>query len=383
MTNGSRDRPLRLGVDANYSLDMEANDAKWTWEGDQTELFRGIAQQGIQDFRVRLWTKDEGAHGKQYATEVVRRAMQAGLNPYLVIFLSDDWADLMKQPVPAAWKNLSFEDRLKAVETYSTGVVKHFREVGLVNHLYEIGNEIDYGICGEYPGKSTKKTPENLKRRLWPRSAEIIKASQRGVLQADPDAKFMLHISHWWDIDFCTAFFEFMIDSGVQVDFAGLSYFPSANIGGSLDMQEFMNAATTVSARVNRRIIIAETAYPSTPNFKGQFARWRYEVMGYPLTEQGQQRWIHDLLAHCNANPEIEAVYYWSPEWYGEGMWKAFALFDVKGNSKSAWNAFADPLGEPMIYFHLFTSNMLVESSIEFLSNKPNKFRIRRSSNCS
>ncbi len=330
---------LRIGVDANYSLGMEREGSKWNWEQSEVDLFQLMAERGATEFRVRLWTKDEGVNGKDYATEVVQRALSAGLNPYLVIFLSEDWADLMKQPIPEAWKDLTFEERKVAVEEYSRKIVQHFRSHGLTNHLYEIGNEIDYGICGEYPGKSSKKNPESLARRLWPRSAEIIKSSQAGVLAADPDAKFMLHISHWWDPDFCVAFFRFMKEHGVQLDYAGLSYFPSSNIGGSRDFAELGECVRRLAADVGCKVIIPETAYPSTRDFKGQFSRWKYEVMGYPMTEAGQRRWLADLFTFCNAHPDIDSVYYWSPEWYGEGMWKGFALFDTAGQGKEAWRS--------------------------------------------
>ncbi len=121
---------LIVGVDANYSLGMEKEGARWNWNGVEQNLFEGIAQQGVTDLRIRLWTRDDGANGKEYATQVVRQALKAGLDPYLVIFLSDDWADLMKQPVPAAWKDLTFDERTAAVRSYSRDIVTHFRKEG-------------------------------------------------------------------------------------------------------------------------------------------------------------------------------------------------------------------------------------------------------------
>ncbi len=330
-----------VGVDANYSLGMEKEGQAWQWKGEERELFKGMSEQGVRGLRVRLWTKDEGPHGKRYATEVVERALAAGLDPYLVIFLSEDWADLMKQPAPAIWKDLDLARRAEAVKSYSRESVVHFREHGLRSHLYEIGNEIDYGICGVYPGKSTKKNPESLRRQCWPQAAKLIRASQAGVLEADREAKFMLHIAHWWDAEFVIAFFEFMLAHDVKVDFAGLSYFPSSNIGGSLEMAQFGAVATALNAAIQRPIIVPETAYPSTSDFKGQFARWKKEVPGYPLSPDGQRRWISDFLDFCAHHPAIASVFYWSPEWCGDGMWKGMTLFDPDGKARPAWSAFA------------------------------------------
>ena len=333
-------KEFRVGVDANYSLDLEKAGATWNWNGERPDLFAGMAARGATEFRVRLWMKDDGAHGKIYTTEVVKRALAGGLNPYLVLFLSEDWSDMMKQPLPESLKGLTLEERAAAVKTYSRDVVAHFRSVGLTNHFYEIGNEIDYGICGEYPRKGAKKNPAALSRKLWPNSARLIRAAQDGVLAADPEAQFMLHIAHWWDAGFCTAFFRFMQGHGVQLDYAGLSYFPSANIGGALEMESFGATATTVARATGRPVVVPETAYPSTADFKGQFSRWKYEVPGYPLSPDGQRRWLADFLAFCDRHPDVAAVYYWSPEWCGEGMWKAFALFDPDGAARPAWASF-------------------------------------------
>lgn len=338
---GAWSEGLRVGVDANYSLDMEKAGTQWIWSGEKSDLFAGMAAQGVKEFRVRLWMKDDGAHGKAYATEIVKRALAGGLNPYLVIFLSEDWADMMKQPLPTSLNGLTLEERAATVKTYSRDIVAHFRATGLTSHFYEIGNEIDYGICGEYPGKGTKKNPEALSRKLWPNSALLIRAAQAGVLEADPDAKFMLHIAHWWDADFCVAFFRFMLAHGVQLDFAGLSYFPSSNIGGSLEMEQFGATAAKIASATGRRVVVPETAYPATRDFKGQFSRWKYEVLGYPLAPEGQRQWLADFLAYCDRHPDIDAVYYWSPEWCGEGMWKAFALFEPDGHARPAWASFA------------------------------------------
>lgn len=334
-----------IGVDANYSLGMEAEGRSWRWEDGSGDLFAGMSKRGVRGFRVRLWTGDEGLHGKQGATRVVKRALAAGLDPYLVIFLSEDWADMVKQPAPAMWKDLSISERSAAVKGYSREIVAHFRREGLTNHLYEIGNEIDYGICGVYPGKGTKKTPESLGREHWPQAAEIIRASQEGVLESDPDAKFMLHIAHWWDADFCVAFFRFMLEKGVRVDQAGLSYFPTSNIGGSLEMSQFGAVVTRLHAAIGKPVVIPETAYPATSEFRGQFSRWKKEVPGYPLSPEGQRRWVSDFLGYCSAHPAISGVYYWSPEWCGEGMWKGFALFGVDGLARPAWSAFAGSVG--------------------------------------
>jgi len=64
-------------------------------------------------------------------------------------------------------------------------------------------------------------------------------------------------------------------------------------------------------------------------------------VSEFRLTPEGQSHWLSDFFTFCSGHPDIHAVFYWSPEWYGEGMWKGFALFDPKGRSRPAWAAFS------------------------------------------
>jgi arabinogalactan endo-1,4-beta-galactosidase len=131
-----------------------------------------------------------------------------------------------------------------------------------------------------------------------------------------------------------------MLERQVQIDFAGLTYFPSSSIGNSLTLDQFREVIDRLTSTIRRPVVIPETGYPSTADFHGQFARWRKEVPGYALTPEGQRLWLADFLKFCVDNPKIGGVFYWSPEWCGEGMWKAFALFDTSGNARPGWQAF-------------------------------------------
>src|SRR4051812_23606335 len=86
------------GVDANYSLEMERAGKTWTSKDTPSDLFSILRSAGADSFRIRLWTGDDGVNGLHYATEIAQRAHKAGLRPYLVIFLSENWSDYVKQP---------------------------------------------------------------------------------------------------------------------------------------------------------------------------------------------------------------------------------------------------------------------------------------------
>ena len=90
-------------------------------------------------------------------------------------------------------------------------------------------------------------------------------------------------------------------------------------------------------------VIVCEYAYPSEEKFPGQFADWNKPVAGYPLTPEGQAKWIADFLTACRGEMSISGTFYWSPEWHASDgdMWRAFALFDAEGKPKGALKSLA------------------------------------------
>src|SRR6516165_6042873 len=120
-----------IGIDSNYSLDMANRNKAWKNRSEPVDPFELFAKNGCRDARIRLWVGDDGINRLRYATETARRAKQAGLKPYLVVFLSDEWADFVKQPVPAAWKKLTPEKKIAAVAAYTENVASHMAKSGV------------------------------------------------------------------------------------------------------------------------------------------------------------------------------------------------------------------------------------------------------------
>jgi arabinogalactan endo-1,4-beta-galactosidase len=288
-----------------------------------------------------VWTHDGGPSGRDYACAVAKRAQEAQLKPYLVFFLSEDWSDYVKQPAPQAWAKLPFAEKLAKVTDYSRQTAQHFQQAGIETELYEIGNEIDFGICGEFEEKwENRFNYAHMNERIWNKAAQVIRAAEQGVRQVNPKAKFILHLTQWWNPEFCTAFVEAMRKGEAQVDLVGLSFFPSSGLGEKKSFADLGESVRAIFQKTGLPVVICESGYPSTPAFGGQFATWNKAVEGYPLSEAGQKKWLADLLAFCRRQEHIQGVFYWSPEWYTEEMWKAFALFRADGTAKEALDAF-------------------------------------------
>ncbi len=328
-----------LGVDANFALTLRNQGKEWSINGEKIDVLTAFHDYGVEWIRVRVWTKDTGESSLEYASEVATWAQNNGLKPYFVLFLSEDWADLGKQPAPTLWRNMSLQERADAIRDYSRRTALHFKDLGINSSLYEVGNEIDYGICGVFAEESTDRDNVTwMRENIWRDAATLIKACQDGVKEADLDAEFLLHITHWWDPNFCIAFYRAMMDFGVQVDYLGLSYYPSTGLGNTLE--QFKIWITKLTETVGKPLIIPEFAYPSTSKISGMFSSWNKEVSGYPLNQQGQRDWLIDFLNLCYNCTDIAGVFYWSPEWYSWEGWQPFSLFSAEGEAKLALDAF-------------------------------------------
>ena len=331
-----------IGIDSNYALDMAKRSKTWKDRSEPVDPYELFAKNGCQNARIRLWVGEDGINRLTYATQTARRAKQAGLKPYLVIFLSDDWADFVKQPAPDIWKKLTPEKKLAAVAAYTESVVSHMAKNAVNIDTFEIGNEIDFGICGEFEEEWPRRVSlEFMRTRVWPRMVPILKAAQAGVLKAQPKAKFILHLSQWNNVDYCIPFWQAMLAAEVQLDYPGLSYFPSSAKEPAQRPFNFLRAQVgKIVEALHKPVLICETGYPATANFGGQFAEWNLPAEGYPLSDDGQAKWIADLAAVIRADPNFAGVFYWSPEWYDGGLWDAFALFDKHGVARPGVRSF-------------------------------------------
>ncbi len=333
------DESFRTGVDANYVPQAEVTGRGYYVGEDRVDPLALFAANGVDAFRVRLWVGDEGESGLDYATEIAQRAQEAGLRPYLVIFLSDDWADVNKQPVPEIWSALSLDERAQRIQEYTHQVANHFIEAGVEFDFYEIGNEIDYGISGVFADTTQARDPDSLREMIWPDEAYLIRSAIAGVQEADADARFMLHIATAWDPDFAEAFYSTMTEMGVDYDYIGLSLYPSAF--GLAVYESFCVSLDRLNAEVGKTVILAETAYPAAPPTGGPFGDWRRALPGYPLTPEGQAFWLADLLTGMRRRKDVVGVYVFSPDfWFSGEIWSAFALFDEEGQVRPAMASF-------------------------------------------
>jgi arabinogalactan endo-1,4-beta-galactosidase len=334
------DTDFRTGVDANYTPQGEKPKRGFRVGNQRVDPIELLAANGADAFRVRLWVGEKGESKLAYATDMARRAQEAGMRPYLVLFLSEDWADINKQPAPTTWADLPIDERADVIHDYARETAQYFINQSIDLDFYEIGNEIDYGICGVFADTTHPRDVASLQTDIWPDEARLIQAAIDGVREADSDARFLLHIAAGWDPIFAVEFFRTMTDLDVTYNYVGLSYYPSAF--GKVTADRFCVTLDRLSAEIGKPIIIAETAYPAESPTGGMFADWRRPLPGYPMSPEGQAWWLRDLLAGMRARDDVIGIYYFGPDfWFSGELWGPFALFDDEGRARPALASFA------------------------------------------
>lgn len=288
----------------------------------------------LRNTPVALWPpldwRDEYWSSREYAMEILRQAADRGMRLNVFLYLSDRPAHAGQQFPPPAWANLTPEATAMELEKYAFDTVTDLRQNGLNVEIYDIGNEIDFGILGFRPGErgpapngiDFTRDFEWMRANVWTTEAVLLKAASRGVRRADPHARIVLHIAgiavgdgNSWPL----AFFRTMIDEDVDFDYAGFSL-PYASIPWKLDQlttdcwfQRLSDLFDSVAA-LGKPVIVSEASYPSaTP---GTVAAAMRE---FPFTADGQARWLREHLRFLSSNTNVKGFFYFYPDYYFRG----------------------------------------------------------------
>jgi len=263
---------------------------------------------------------------REWGERILREAQEHGMRLALAFYLSDTAANAGIQEPPAAWRGLSVDETARAVEEYCYETARYFAERGLRIELYEIGNEIQWGILGFRPGERVA-LPAGvhvcnsigwLRTNVWNVEAKLLKAAIAGVHRANPEAATVVHITGLecspGDV-LVTGFFEAMVEQGVPFDHAGLSLLYPIPEGwalsryGKLQWFQRLDDAIEAIAALGKGVIICECGYPMAP--AEEAAR---PMPDYPYSPDGQAAWVRDHLRYFSNNRSVKGFFYWYPD---------------------------------------------------------------------
>lgn len=152
----------------------------------------------------------------------------------------------------------------------------------------------------------------------------------------------MIHIDRGGDWDGTQRFYDALEAHGVPCDLIGLSFYPFHH--GPLESLRVTLEKT--AQRCGKPVSVVETGYP----YSGE---WGQPGMGYPVTPEGQRRFLAGLVQIVKDVPGGlgHGVLCWAPEWLEIGghrsSWDARTLFDRSGNALRSLDALGEVTAAP------------------------------------
>ena len=323
---------MKLGIDLSTYLEELSFEATY-YDGDKKVEPLGLFRaNGVDYVRIRLWVNPFDEQGNPYLAgtcdinnfiKLAKLVQNRGFGVMLDFHYSDFWADPGKQRLPKAWRGLTFDELVAKVYSYTKLTLEFVKKEGVDVKIIQVGNEITNGILwpfGQIEGEvgDPRTNYENLR--------ELLKAGIKACRKVTPEASLVLHLERSHDQALYNEFFSRMTD--LDYDIIGFSYYPYWH--GTLE-QFFANVQNC--KKFGKRLMIVETGYGFTVEDYVKNSHGGAHLVvdatvadelsfahDYPLTPQGQAKFVKDLLAMASKNG-VEAVFWWEPLWIpGEGI---------------------------------------------------------------
>jgi len=319
-------------ADMSYLPLIESEGTLYKHNNVAQDAITTLKNAGCNTIRMRLWYSPTDAHcGFAEVKALAARVRSAGLKVWLTVHYSDTWADPGNQAKPAAWQSMSFIDMKSAVATYTTQIMTEINP-----DIIQIGNETNDGML--WPEGKLSAHEDQYK--------QLVTAATTAIRAKSDTAKIMLHFAGINGADW-----YFSKVSSLDFDYIGLSYYPVWH-GKSLDALK--NTMNTLGQLYNKKVVIAETAYPFTLGYND----YTNNIVGlenqlittYPATAAGQKNYLLAIKSMIDESTSGIGFSYWGSEWVAfrgptatnGSSFENQALWDFNNNALPALDAFND-----------------------------------------
>lgn len=303
------------GMDISSVLALEAAGVKYYNEkGEEEDLFKILADSGVNYIRVRVWNDPFDADGNGYgggncdvntAIEIGKRAADYGMKLLVDFHYSDFWADPAKQMCPKAWVGMSVEEKAVEVKKYTVDSLTKIIEGGADVGMVQIGNEINNGMAGE-------KGVINV--------CNLLSSASEAVREVASDKKKNIKICvHYTQVDDAKGTIkrvENLATYNVDYDVFGISYYPYWH--GTIE--NMTNVLKQIKEEYGKETCIVETSYCYTDedgDCSGNSVA-AADCTLYPASVQGQASAIRDIMAAASEAGAL-GVFYWEGAWIPVG----------------------------------------------------------------
>ena len=187
-------RPYIVGVDVSWVLEDESLGAKYYDNGKQQDLFDILQNHGINFIRVRTFVNScigyakesySGANSNvcwcdlEHTIALAKRIKAHNMGFFLDFHMSDTWASIGHQDVPASWAGKSNAEMGKLAYNHVKTTMDALMKAGLRPDMVQVGNEINSKVAGV----SLSKTAD---------FANIINSGVKAVRETDPSIKIVM-----------------------------------------------------------------------------------------------------------------------------------------------------------------------------------------------
>jgi len=259
------------------------------------DIFRLMRQAGMTMARVSCFSNDSPVVPLQSSLNLLKQLGQAGLDAFICLQCSDQWADPSHQQIPGAWQYSDSFSLLQAFKDYIDGVLTAIQHTGVAVRYIQIGNEISNGM-------------------LWPHfeaSADYLKALKVAHAMCRhyfPDALIVLHTDLSYDYHKASAWYKTAALHHIDYDIAGLSYYPVWH--GSL--QALSDSIAAVSNISGKPVMLCEIGYMNTGiKTPAWFGDWTCDNI--PYSPSGQKEYLERLWQFAGGNKALlwPDMFYW------------------------------------------------------------------------
>ncbi|MGV3616627.1 MAG: glycoside hydrolase family 53 protein [Fimbriimonas sp.] len=325
------------GGDVSEISEVEAQGGVYRYQGKAQDPFDLMKAAGWNFVRFRVWNEPkDGFCDKADTLRLAKRAHARGMKISIDFHYSDWWADPGKQNKPKAWKDLPFDELVKAVRAYTKDVVGALVAQGTPPVMVQVGNEIVGGML--WPDGKANSNDE----AQWKRLGQLFEAGVKGVRDAEGKHRIqtMVHLDRGADNKVSVWWFDHFLKTGVDFDLIGMSYYPWWH--GTLD--QLKANLDDLSRRYKKDIYLVETAYPwgwdETPG-EHVYNGPKTEA-GYPATPEGQAKFLRKVEEIVRGVPDGrgKGILYWAPLWITtkkrHSPYQNLAVFDAEGKALPA-----------------------------------------------
>lgn len=306
-----------LGMDASSVISEEESGVKYyDYEGKESDVFKTLAESGINYIRVRIWNDPYDSEGHGYgggnndidkAVEIGKRATKYGMKLLANFHYSDFWADPKKQKAPKEWANYDIYKKSDALYNYTYDSLLKLYSAGVDVGMVQIGNETTTNMADAGD---------------WDKVCMLFNAGSKASKEVFPDALVALHFTNPEIEGRYVEYGESLKKNNVNYDVFATSYYPYWH--GTLE--NLTKTLNDVSNKFNKKVMIAETSYAYTTKDTDLWGntigteKKASDTYDYPISIAGQANHVSTLVnTAVNKINNCIGVFYWEGTWISVG----------------------------------------------------------------